>query len=102
MGKDELNFEYIFGRPNFFHAQTAGQTLFTNRKKITAWEVSPLSQYQYGNTEDSQTLYLGSFAYASMMGTLWRGTINYDIMVVKTPYQVSSIPCLRRRHQRAR
>jgi len=84
--KDELNFEYIFGRPNFFHAQTAGQTLFTNRKKITAWEVSPLSQYQYGNTEDSQTLYLGSFAYASMMGTLWRGTINYDIMVVKTPY----------------
>ena len=84
--KDELNFEYIFGRPNFFHAQTASQALFTDRKKITAWEVSPLSQYQYGNSDDSQTLYLGSFAYASMMGTLWRGTINYDIMVVKTPY----------------
>jgi len=31
-------------------------------------------------------MFLGSFAYASMMGTLWRGTINYDIMVVKTPY----------------
>lgn len=84
--KDEMSFEYIFGRPNFFHAQTADTTLFSARKKITAWEVSPLSQYQYGNSEDSQTLYLGSFAYASMMGTLWRGTINYDIMVVKTPY----------------
>ena len=84
--KDEMNFEYIFGRPNYFHAQTAANALFSARKLITAWEVSPLSQYQYGNTEDSQTLFLGSFAYASMMGTLWRGTINYDVMVVKTPY----------------
>nr|ASG92546.1 putative structural protein [Picornavirales Q_sR_OV_023] len=84
--KDEMNFEYIFGRPNYFHAQTAGVDLFSARKLITAWEVSPLSQYQYGNPQDSNTLYLGSFAYASMMGTLWRGTINFDIMVVKTPY----------------
>nr|QUS52501.1 structural protein [Bivalve RNA virus G5] len=84
--KDEMSFEYIFGRPNFFHSQTAASTLFSARKLITAWEVSPLSQYQYGNPEDSQTMYLGSFSYLSMMGTLWRGTINYDIMVVKTPY----------------
>ena len=84
--KDEMSFEYVFGRPNYFHAQTASSTLFSARKKITAWEVSPLSQYQYGNSEDSQTMFLGSFAYASMMGTLWRGAINYDIMVVKTPY----------------
>jgi len=84
--KDEMSFEYIFGRPNYFHAQTASNTLFSGRKLITAWEVSPFSQYQYDNPEDSQTMYLGSFAYASMMGTLWRGTINYDLMVVKTPY----------------
>jgi len=84
--KDEMSLEYIFGRPNYFHAQTASTSLFSARKLITAWEVSPLSQYQYGNSEDSQTLFLGSFAYASMMGTLWRGTINYDIMVIKTPY----------------
>lgn len=84
--KDEMNFEYIFGRPNYFHAQTADSALFSGRKLITAWEVSPLSQYQYGNNEDSQTLYLGSFAYASMAGTLWRGTINYDVMIIKTPY----------------
>merc|ERR1711964_128335 len=86
MGKDEMNFEYIFGRPNFFHAQSAGADLFKDGQKITAWEVSPFSEYQYGESEDSQTMYFGSFAYASMMGTLWRGTINYDIMVVKTPY----------------
>lgn len=84
--KDEMSFEYIFGRPNYFHAQTANTALFSANKKITAWEVSPLSQYQYNNSEDSQTLYLGSFAYASMMGTFWRGTINYDIMLIKTPY----------------
>lgn len=84
--KDELNLKYIFGRPNFFHSQTASQALFGNRNLITSWEVSPFSAYQYNENEDSQTLYLGSFAYASMMGTLWRGTINYDIMVVKTPY----------------
>jgi hypothetical protein len=84
--KDEMSFEYIFGRPNFFHAQSASVDIFSARKLITKWEVSPLSEYQYKNTEDSQTLYLGSFAYASMMGTLWRGTINYDIMVIKTPY----------------
>lgn len=84
--KDEMNLEYILGRPNYFHAQTAENSMFSARKKITAWEVSPLSKYQYENDEDSQTLYLGSFAYASMMSTLWRGTINYDIMLVKTPY----------------
>nr|AYN75549.1 structural protein [Halhan virus 1] len=84
--KDEMSFKYIFGRPNYFHAQSAATALFSARKKITAWEVSPLSQYQYGEDEDSQTMFLGSFAYTSMMGTLWRGTINYDIMVVKTPY----------------
>lgn len=84
--KDEMSLEYIFGRPNFFHAQTAPQALFSGRKLMAKWEVSPLSEYQYGNNDTSQTMFLGSFAYASMMGTLWRGTINYDVMVVKTPY----------------
>lgn len=84
--KDEMALAYVGGRPNYFHAQTAASDLFSNRQLITKWEVSPLSEYQYGNTEDSQTLYLGSFAYSSMMGTLWRGTINYDIMLIKTPY----------------
>jgi hypothetical protein len=84
--KDEMSLSYIFGRPNFFHVQTADSTRFSARKLITSWEVSPLSIYQSQNTETSQTMYMGSFAYASMMGTLWRGTINYDIMVVKTPY----------------
>ena len=84
--KDEMSLEYIFGRPNFFHAQTASQELFSGRKLITKWEVSPFSEYQYNNTETAATMYLGSFAYASMMGTLWRGTINYDVMVIKTPF----------------
>jgi hypothetical protein len=84
--KDEMSLSYIFSRPNFFHTQSATSTQFSARKLITKWEVSPLSKYQSDNNEDSQTMYLGSFAYASMMGTLWRGTINYDIMVVKTPY----------------
>jgi len=84
--KDEMSFEYIFGRPNYFHSQVADSTLFTAGKLITKWEVSPFSQYQYGEATSTQTMYLGSFAYASMLGTLWRGTINYDIMIVKTPY----------------
>lgn len=84
--KDEMSLKYIFGRPNFFHAITASTELFSARKKITAWEVSPLSQYQYGDTEDSQTLFLGGFAYASMLGTLWRGSINFDISVYKTVF----------------
>lgn len=84
--KDEMSFSYTLGRPNYFHAQTASTTLFSARKLITSWEVSPFSKYQYGNTADSQTMFLGSFAYTSMMGTLWRGSINYDIMVVKTPF----------------
>lgn len=84
--KDEMNLEYVFGRPNYFYYQQATEEMFKGRKKICAWEVSPFSEYQYGNPEDSQTMFLGSFAYASMMGTLWRGTINYDIMVIKTPY----------------
>lgn len=84
--QDEMALSYVLARPNYFHAQTANTELFSANKLITAWEVSPLSQYQSGEGEDSQTLYLGSFAYASMLGTLWRGTINYDIMLIKTVY----------------
>lgn len=82
--KDEMALSYLLKRPNYFHAQTANTTLFSGRKKITAWEVSPLSEYQYGNAEDSQSLYLGAFAYTSMMATLWRGNIIYDIEIIKT------------------
>lgn len=84
--KDEMALSYIFGRPNYFHNKTASSTLFSARKLITKWEVSPFSEYQYGEATDTETLYLGSFAYASMMGTLWRGTLNFDIMVIKTPF----------------
>lgn len=84
--KDEMDLKFIFGRPNYFHSKQADSTVFSGRKLITAWEVSPFSQYQYGETEDPQTMYLGSFAYASMLGTLWRGTINFDVMIIKTPY----------------
>jgi hypothetical protein len=84
--KDEMSLAYLFGRPNFFHVQTAPASKFSARQLITSWEVSPLSEYQYGNVETADTMYMGSFAYASMMGSLWTGSINYDIMVVKTPY----------------
>jgi hypothetical protein len=84
--KDEMALSYIFGRPNYFHAKTADSSLFKDQKLITAWEVSPLSEYQYGESSDSQTMFMGSFSYASMFGTLWRGTINYDIFVVKTGF----------------
>ena len=83
---DEMSLKHILAKPNFFHSQTASNTLFSGNKLITSWEVSPFSQYQYGDAQDSQTLYLGSFAYASMMATFWRGSINYDIMVIKTPF----------------
>lgn len=84
--KDEMAFSSIFSMPNYFHAQSVDKTTFARRNLITKWEVSPFSKYQYDENEDPQTLYLGSFAYASMMGSLWRGTINYDIRLIKTPY----------------
>jgi len=85
--KDEMALSYVFSRPNYFHSVTTDVAAFSGNKLITAWEISPFSRYQYGNTEDAATLFLGSFAYASMsMATLWRGTINFDVMVVKTPY----------------
>lgn len=84
--KDELSLSYIFGRPNFFHRKYVSGADFSDRKLLTAWEVSPLSSYQYGLALDLKTLYLGSFSYASMFGTLWRGTIEYDIKVIKTSF----------------
>lgn len=84
--KDEMSLSYIFGRPNYFHRKLATSAEFSGRKLITAWEVSPFSTYQYGLGTDTNTLYLGSFAYASMFGTLWRGTINFDIKVIKTVF----------------
>lgn len=81
--KDEMSLAYIFGRPNYFHRQEVPASMFAKRQLITAWEVSPFSRYQH---DDAGNLFLGSFAFSSMMGTLWRGTIHYDIMVIKTPY----------------
>lgn len=84
--KDEMSLAYIFSRPNYYHRKAASATDFSGRKLITAWEVSPFSSYQYGLTGEENTLFLGSFAYTSMFGTLWRGTINFDIKVIKTVF----------------
>nr|UNY41982.1 MAG: polyprotein 2 [Picornavirales sp.] len=83
---DEMALSYIFGRPNIFHSQTVSQANFSAQKLLAKWEVSPFSEWQYGEDDDSSTLYLGSFAYASMMGTLWRGEIIFDIRVIKTAF----------------
>jgi hypothetical protein len=79
---DEMALKFVFGRPNYFYKENVSAFKFSNNKLITAWEVSPFSQAQV----QGDTLFFGSFAYASMFGTLWRGTINFDIMVVKTPF----------------
>nr|ASG92529.1 putative structural protein [Picornavirales N_OV_008] len=79
---DEMALKFIFGRPNYFYRMNVTAARFANNQLITAWEVSPFSEAQV----QDNTLFLGSFAYASMFGSLWRGTINYDIMVVKTPF----------------
>lgn len=84
--KDEMALSSLFSIPNYFHAKTVQAPAFAGRQLLTKWEVSPFSSYQYDEIEDPQTLYLGSFAYTSMMGSLWRGTINFDIRVIKTPY----------------
>lgn len=84
--KDEMSLASIFGRPNYFHRKYASADDFSGRKLITSWEVSPFSAYQYGLALDLKTLYLGSFAFASMFGTLWRGTINFDLKVIKTAF----------------
>nr|ULF50556.1 MAG: structural polyprotein [Aparavirus sp.] len=84
--KDELSLSYIFGRPNFFHRKFISGSDFSGRKLLTKWEVSPFSSYQSGASLDLKTMFLGSFAYTSMFGTLWRGTINYDIKIIKTTF----------------
>ena len=84
--KDEMSLASIFGRPNYFHRKYASADDFSGRNLITSWEVSPFSAYQYGQALDLKTLYLGSFAFASMFGTLWRGTINFDLKVIKTAF----------------
>jgi hypothetical protein len=85
--KDEMALSYIFGRPSYFYAKTVNTALFNGRKLLASWEVSPFSQYQYGNPQDSQSLFLSGFSYASIcFGTLWNGTINFDIKMIKTAY----------------
>jgi len=84
--RDEMSLNYILGRPNIFYSKEADSVLFSDRKLMASWEVSPFSQYQYGDGSDAETLFLGSFAYTSMLSTLWRGTIVYDILVIKTAY----------------
>jgi len=83
--KDEMVLSHLFSRPNFFHRFEGDTVKFSSRSLISAWNVGPISAQQIGSSGvETDTLYLGSFSYASTFGTLWRGTINYDIMVVKT------------------
>lgn len=82
--KDEMSLSYIFERPNIFYRLTVTSTQFRNQVLLMKWEVSPFTQYQHLDTVNPESLFLGSFAYSAMMGTLWRGTIIYDIFFVKT------------------
>lgn len=85
--KDEMALSYIFGRPSYFYAKTVNTALFKDRKLLASWECSPFSQHQYGNPQDSQSLFLSGFSYASMcFGTLWSGAINFDIKIIKTAF----------------
>lgn len=84
--KDEMHLDYILSRPNYFHARTVSAEIFSGNKLLTAWEVSPFSQYQYRESSDPLTLNLGSFAFASMQAKLWTGQINFNIKLVKTCY----------------
>lgn len=82
---DEMALSHIVSRPSYFHAISLTLDTFKAGSLLTSFEVSPLSQYQYNNIEDSQTLFLGGMAYVSQaFATLWRGTIIYDFLVVKT------------------
>lgn len=82
---DEMCLSHITSRPSYFHAKSLTLDTFRAGNLLTAFEVSPFSQYQYGDLEDSQTLYLGAMAYASQaFATFWRGSIWFEIFVVKT------------------
>jgi len=83
---DEMAFDYILQRPNMFHRFTVNSAAFSANKLLSKWEVSPFSSYQYPDTTDTKTLYLGSFALTAMTGTMWRGTINFDITTIKTRF----------------
>lgn len=82
--KDEMTLDYIFRRPNIFYRDTVDSITFKNQSLLLKWEVSPFTQYQHLDSVNSEALYLGSFAYASMQGTLWTGEIIYDIYFIKT------------------
>lgn len=87
--KDEMSFKHILARPNIFHAFQVDPVSFSGRKLMGKWEVSPFSEHQYkhqGST-DVNTLYLGSFAFTCInFATLWKGTIIYDIHMIKTVF----------------
>ncbi|APJ38005.1 structural protein [Bivalve RNA virus G1] len=85
--KDEMCLKYVRGRPSYFTRKNVPSTTFTNGALLHKWEVSPLTSYSFGTGADSQTLYLSGFSFSSIaFSTQWRGTINYDIMVVKSNY----------------
>lgn len=82
--QDEMALSYIFSRPNFFYRKEVTSFEFRAGELLLKWEVSPFSTYQAGDVENPDSLFLGAFSYASMMGDLWRGTIVFDIYMIKT------------------
>jgi len=83
--QDEMSLGYIFDKPNFIKRFAATTSDFSARKLLGSWEVSPFHTGQI-DPSDGSSLNLGSFAYASMLGSWWRGTLQYTITVVKTAY----------------
>lgn len=82
---DEMALGYIFNRPNYINRFTVSSSDFTAGNKLFQWNISPFQSSMIDNF-DGQSLHLGSFAYTSMLAQYWRGTINYNLRVIKTKY----------------
>ena len=85
-GQDELSHSFIFSRPNYLTYATANKTSFSDSKLMFSFEVAPVSSLMANIASNGQDFSLGAQSFAAALRTLWRGTIDYNIEMIKTRY----------------
>jgi hypothetical protein len=88
---DELHLKQIFKRPNMVGRITIQKNDFTQGRALFSWEVSPFNYLTQSIASGGNDFALGSFSFTSMMAKYWRGSINYTLSAVKTPYHAARL-----------
>lgn len=84
--EDEMSLAYILQRWNLFKSVLTTQAGWVKGSLLLEWVVSPWVRECHSDTVVPEQIYPGSFTFTSSLYRYWRGTIEYNIKLIRTQY----------------